>query len=161
MKKTAIILSGFILVILSFSSCKKDKVNGCMDPVSINFDPKAEEDDGTCEYAGAGGNTTIVAYAVHHSDTIINGDSLGYMDTAYVKFNATESPGLLSSNYDLLIPGDSGEDHIHLEGLKRGKYFILMTGWDINIGKRVIGGIPYVLTESAGEVDLKVPVSED
>ncbi len=157
MNKIAII-SCIVLVVVSFSSCKK---KGCMDPISINYDSKAEEDDGTCEYAGIGGNTTIVAYAVHHSDTIINGDSLGYMDTAYVKFNAIESPGLLSSNYDLVIPGDSGEDHIHLEGLKRGKYFILMTGWDINIGKRVIGGIPYVLTESAGEVDLKVPVSED
>jgi hypothetical protein len=159
--KNIAIISCIVLVVVSFSSCKKDKVKGCMDPISINYDSKAEEDDGTCEYAGTGGNTTIVAYAVHHSDTIINGDSLGYMDTAYVKFNAIESPGLLPSNYDLVIPGDSGEDHIHLEGLKRGKYFILMTGWDIDIGKRVIGGIPYVLNESAGEVDLKVPVSED
>ncbi len=157
--KNIAIISSVILVLISFSSCKK---KGCMDPVSINYDSKAEEDDGTCEYgAGTGGNATIVAYAVHHSDTIINGDSLGYMDTAYVKFNAIESPGLLPSNYDLVIPGDSGEDHIHLEGLKRGKYFILMTGWDINFGKRVIGGIPYVLTESAGEVDLKVPVGEE
>lgn len=161
MKKITYVLSGFILVALIFHSCKKDKIKGCMDLTSINFNSDAEEDDGTCEYGGTGGNTTIVAYAVHHADTIINGDSLGYMDTAYVKFNAIESPGLLASNYDLVIPGDSGENHIHLQGLKKGKYFILMTGWDIDIGKRVIGGIPYVLTESAGEVDLKVPVTED
>lgn len=33
-------------------SCKKDKIRGCMDQDSDKYDPKAEQDDGSCEFEG-------------------------------------------------------------------------------------------------------------
>jgi hypothetical protein len=43
---TTLLLTSFF----TFSSCTKEQ--GCTDPNSVNFNPDAEEDDGTCEYEG-------------------------------------------------------------------------------------------------------------
>ena len=147
-----------------YSSCKKDKKKGCMDPISISYDATAEEDDGSCAYGGTGGNTTIVAKPQHHGFPIVS-DTV-HLDSAFVKFNAQNSPGSSASAYDLVIRGEANEDHVHIPGLKPGKYYIMMTGWDTTgtfngapIG-RVTGGIPYTLTQTAGEAELHVPVTE-
>ena len=137
-------------------SCKKKK--GCKDPISIKYDSDAEEDDGSCEYGGTGGNTTIVVKPQHHGVAIIS--KVGYVDSAFVKFNATNSPGTSASSYDLVIAGEEGEDHVHIPNLRPGKYYIMMTGFDSTIVQRVSGGIPYTLTQTSGEVDLAVPVTE-
>ena len=137
--------------------CKSTK--GCLDPISIDYNADADKDDGSCRYAGMGGNTKIVALPRHHSKLIIS--SAAYPDTAYVKFNAVESPGDNPFAYDMIVVGDSGEDHVHLEGLKAGKYFIYMTGYDSAVvTHRVKGGIPYTLLQPSGEVDVVIPVTE-
>lgn len=46
--KTLILLSATIALSSFFTSCSKDK--GCTDPVALNFDKKAETDDGSCIY---------------------------------------------------------------------------------------------------------------
>ena len=152
------IISVLAVMFMSMSGCKKDKKKGCMDPISINYDSSAEEDDGSCKYGGTGGSTTIVAKPQHHGVSIIS--KIGYVDSAYVKFNTQDFPGSNASAYDLVLPGEEGEDHVHIPNMKPGKYYILMTGYDSTINMRVIGGIPYTLTESSGEVDIVVPVTE-
>lgn len=137
-------------------SCKKKK--GCTDQNSISYDSEAEENDGSCKYAGTGGNVTLVVRPQHHGTPILNGPS--YPDTAYLKFNTQESFGNFS-NADLIVAGiHMGEDHVEIEGLKPGKYYILATGFDTTINQRVFGGIPYIITAEAGEVIVNVPVVE-
>ena len=109
--------------------------------------------------AGTGGAVTIAAFPQHHTKPI-NGQQ-GYVDSAFVKFNSQSYPGPNPSDYDLVIAGEVGEDHVHIPNLKCGDYFIYMTGWDSSINERVKGGIPYSFTETSGELDLNVPVTED
>jgi len=40
----------FVLSMLFFSACKKEKVKGCNDSTAINFNVEAKENDGTCNY---------------------------------------------------------------------------------------------------------------
>jgi hypothetical protein len=165
MKKVFLVALALTAGIAVISSCKKDKKKGCMDPVSLKYDDEAEEDDYTCTYGGLGGNTTVVAKPEHHHNAITG--KPGYVDSAFVKFNAQNSPGSNASAYDLVLAGEVGEDHVHVEGLKPGKYYIMMTGWDSTAvetghpnGQRVFGGIPFILTQESGEVDVPVPVVE-
>ncbi|MEO8146869.1 MAG: hypothetical protein ABI723_04480 [Bacteroidia bacterium] len=124
------------IIALSFTSCKKK--NDCK--------------------AGTGGNVTIVALPQHHGKTIYNQGN--YPDTAYVKFDTQDFPGADVSKYDAIFVGDSGEDHVHIENLKCGDYYIYCTGYDTSISQRVTGGIPYSFSQESGEIDLAVPVTE-
>lgn len=154
MKKPVLYFLALSLTCVSMQ-CKK---KGCTDPISINYDADAKDDDGSCEYAGTGGNTTIVAKPEHHGTPIVS--KIGWVDSAYVKFNTQDSPGSNPANYDLVLAGEEGEDHVHITGMKPGKYYIYMTGFDSTIVQRVAGGIPVTITQTSGEVDQVIPVSE-
>jgi hypothetical protein len=139
MNSSAFLSLIFIVFLVSVISCKDD-------------------DDDECN-AGTGGNVTIVAKPEHHLDPVISLPS--YPDSAFVKFNAQEFPGDNPALYDLVVAGESPEDHVLIEGLKCGKYFIFMTGFDTSIQERVKGGIPVQIIQTSGERIIKVPVTED
>jgi hypothetical protein len=157
MKKIISTCIAIAVAIFVIPGCSKKK--GCKDPISVNYDKDAEEDDGSCLYGGTGGDVTVAAFPKHHGVEIFSTDS-AHLDSAYVKFNATNSPGTSPSSYDLAIAGEVGENHVHIEGLKKGKYFIMMAGYDTSISQRVFGGAALEITQSSGEIDLNVAVTE-
>ena len=108
--------------------------------------------------AGTGGAVTIAAFPQHHTKPIYS--QATYLDSAFIKFNTQSFPGTSPSDYDLVIAGEEGEDHVHIQNLKCGDYYIYMTGWDTSINQRVTGGIPYSFSQTSGEIDLDVPVTE-
>ena len=151
MKKSILIIIVSVFITAFVSSCKKKK--GCTDPISIKYDSDAEEDDGWCQYAGTGGSTTIIAFPKHHS-------KLTRPYHAYVKFNSQDFPGANPSAYDLDIIADTTQNSIEIANLKPGKYYIYMTAYDTTVSAPVKGGIPYVLSQSSGQLVLTVPVTE-
>ncbi|MEY4594983.1 MAG: hypothetical protein RIQ47_1393 [Bacteroidota bacterium] len=114
------------------------------------------KDDNDC-IGGSGGSLTIVAKLEHHGINIPN-DSL-QPDTVWVKYNASDW-GNAPQGYDMRVIGVFPEDHVHIEGLKCGKYYLYASGWDTSINMEVKGGIPYETEESSGEVVVKIPVVE-
>lgn len=92
-----------------------------------------------CKDPGDDGDATLVVRLKHHGVTIPNQAS--YPDSVFVKFDAEESPGTSASSYDRVYVGEGTEDHVHIEGLKCGKYFIYGAGYDTNGPYRVFGGM--------------------
>jgi hypothetical protein len=54
MKKGMTFLFSLVLMstVLVMDSCKKDRIRGCTDPDSTNYDEFANKDDGSCRYEG-------------------------------------------------------------------------------------------------------------
>lgn len=52
MKTKTLILIAVVLLGITVTNCKKEKVKGCMDKDSKNYNPSAEESDGSCKYEG-------------------------------------------------------------------------------------------------------------
>lgn len=129
--KNLFLSTAIIAVSLSVFSCKKEtKCTG-----------------------GAGGSTTIVAFPKHHGS-----------DTkplwAYIKYNTKDFPGADAWLYDATVAGDTTENHIELENLKCGDYYIYMIAIDPAINDTVVGGIPFSTDAESGEVDATVAVTE-
>ena len=135
----------FLLIIIIFSvilwtRCRKENPP----VVPVNAD--------TC-VAGTGGSIDLAIIPQHHGAPI-------YGATAYLKFNTQSYPGALV-NFDLSVEGEPQENHIHVDNMKCGSYYIYCVGYDSTISQTVRGGIPYVILKSAvGDIDVHVPVTE-
>lgn len=46
--KKILLIAVTVTSVLAFSSCAKDRVEGCTDPFSINYNPNATDEDGSC-----------------------------------------------------------------------------------------------------------------
>lgn len=151
MKKILILLLAGVSLI-TIPSCNKKK--GCMDKNSISYDSEAEEDDGSCIYAGQGGNVTLKIYPEHHEVPIPSQPN--YRDTVFIKYNSVTAP----SAFDAYFLGDSGSTFVAIPRLKPGYYYVRATGYDTAISMRVFGGLAITITQSSGEMSVKVPVKE-
>lgn len=110
----------------------------------------------SCKKEGTGGQATIAAFPKHHEKPIKGA-------TVYLKFGTKELPGKNASDYDLTIAGEADEDHIHIEELKWGDYYLYAVGYDSSIAKAVAGGVPVTIkrSERKKEIDVDIPVTED
>ncbi len=113
-----------------------------------------------CKKNGLGGEATIVAFLKHHKVSIKN--LVTYPDTVFVKFNATDLPGTTPDKFDTYFIGKAGEDHVHCEGLRAGKYFLYGVGLDSTGPYRVKGGVAVKITwsERKKELDTDLAVFE-
>ncbi|WP_276133965.1 hypothetical protein [Polluticoccus soli] len=107
--------------------------------------------------AGKGGDMSIVVFAVHNGDTLLN--YAGHPDTAFVKYNTATSPGTNPSNFDSYVVSEAGEDHIHLEDLKCGDYFVYRTAFDSAANKVYTGSMAVILPENGTEKDIYINVN--
>jgi hypothetical protein len=109
----------------------------------------------SCKKNDVGGDASVVAHIKHHS-TPIKGATL------YVKFKAQDLPSDPTNNYDLKIEGDPAEDHVHIEELRPGNYYLYATGWDSTISDDVVGGVALKIkwSERKDDIEIDVPVTE-
>jgi hypothetical protein len=107
--------------------------------------------------AGSGGYVTIIAYANHGSIPIPN--YYTHLDTAFIKFGTTSSPGTNPVYYDTYYVGAPGEDHIHCYGLKCGDYFIYRTAWDSVENVRRYGGYGISIYDTIGVQSIIITVN--
>lgn len=110
----------------------------------------------SCKKNDLGGDATVAAIIKHHDEKI-------YGATLYIKFGTKSKPTSPTSDYDLKLIGDADENHIHVEGLRYGKYYFYAVGYDSTINQTVIGGVPVEIkySERKSEIDVNVPVTED
>lgn len=105
----------------------------------------------SCKKEGTGGSATIAAFPKHHEKTI-------YGATVYVKYGAKEMPGKNASDYDLTIQGETKEEHVHIEELKWGDYYLYAVGYDSAIAETVSGGMPLTIKRSEKNKELHVEI---
>ncbi len=94
---------------------------------------------GSCCKEGTDGKATLVVYLEHHGKNIPNQSS--YPDTVYIAFNATDAPGIKFSTYDTFVVGTGTDDHVTINDLKCGDYFLFGVGLDNGGPYRVTGGL--------------------
>ncbi len=109
----------------------------------------------SCKKNNTGGSATVAAIPQHHGSSIKGA-------VLYVKFGAEELPSNPTANYDLRIEGDPKEDHVHVEGLRYGHYYLYAEGYDSTIMQTVRGGLSVKIkwSERKEELDVKIPVTE-
>ena len=126
-------------IIISITSCKKK--NSCV--------------------GASGGSLTFVFYPQHHGKPITN--KPWHVDTVWVKYNSQNMPSSLSG-YDAHFVGVPNTDNVHVPSLQCGDYYFFATGLDSTLDTtlfpHVTGGMPYSTTQTNGEIDINIPVSE-
>jgi hypothetical protein len=113
-----------------------------------------------CAKEGLDGSATLVVKPAHHGSPISSTGA--YRDSVFIKFGVTEVPADPTRDYDALVVGEVGEDHVHVINVKWGDYSIYCTGWDVTLNERVTGGVALKIkrSERKKEIVVNVPVTE-
>ena len=78
----------------------------------------------------------------------------------YIKYDATEFPGINLSVYDNQTTASDDGGHFEFEGMEKGNYYLYAKGYDISISEEVSGGTPVEIKSKKQEVEMNVPVTE-
>lgn len=113
-----------------------------------------------CKKNSLGGEATLVVTMVHHVTVIKN--HVNYPDTIFIKFDAKELPGTTPDKFDTYFIGKPGEDHIHCEGLRPGRYYLYGVGIDSTGPYRVKGGsaVRIKWSDRKKEINVNLAVAE-
>ena len=102
----------FLIIPLLFSSCTKEQ--GCIDAQATNYNIDAEEDDGSCLYAG-----NIVFYLEYNIPEILDANNINYVYfeigdalSNSTNLNWTQVPGSISTTWTgwIISPFDCSGD---------------------------------------------------
>jgi|GEM_PF-3016920 len=108
----------------------------------------------SCHDAGTGGEAVL---NVH----VLKSGGVGTVPgcEVYLKYDATEYPGasIPLSDYNEKVLADHG-GHAQFINLKKGYYYILVTGRDTMTGDSVTGGVAYDIRNRVGERHIVIEV---
>lgn len=105
---------------------KQAILNGIIALTALTLTPSCKKND-------TGGKAEV------HVKVSNNGGPI-YNSTLYVKFDAHHEPSAPTSDYDLKLQGSSSDNHIHVEDLRPGEYYLYAVGINTSTGKTVKGG---------------------
>jgi hypothetical protein len=87
-----------------------------------------------CKKNSTGGKAEIHAIISHGSTPVIG------TTTLYVKFDAKSQPADPVSTYDLKVMGEPDDNHVHVEDLRPGNYYLYAVAFDSTAMLPVKGG---------------------
>ena len=106
----------------------------------------------SCKKEGTGGKASITGLVKHHALNVPGA-------TVYIKYGATEFPGIDPSKYDANMTTGS-DARFEFKNLKKGNYFLFSIGYDTAIFQTVKGGMPVELTSKKEAKAADLPVVE-
>lgn len=87
----------------------------------------------SCKKNTSGGKAEVHVHVTHQGLPI-------YHANAYVKFGSSTAPANPTKDYDLMAHGEETDNHVHVEGLRPGTYYLTAVGVNTLTGKTVQGG---------------------
>ena len=108
---------------------------------------------GACTKPGTGGKAKIAGHVKHHEVHIPSAE-------VYIKYDATEFPGINLSVYDNQTTAGSTDGYYEFVEMNKGDYYLYARGYDGSISEVVTGGTPVEIKGKKEEVKIDVQVAE-
>lgn len=87
----------------------------------------------SCKKNGTGGKAEV------HAMITSNGKPINH-STVYVKFGTHHAPSDPTTDFDMKAHGEETDNHVHIEDLRPGEYYLYAVGTNTLTGKTVKGG---------------------